>query len=106
MFTSHVKTTPSRIFHNSKFYPFFQNTLGAIYGTHINCCPPAADPKASHDHKGCLTQNCLAICNFNMAFHYVFSGWDAQITDLPVLRGKYYLADMSFPTCDALLILY
>ena len=109
--------TPSKISNNTKFYPFFRDTLGAIDGTHTNCCPAAADCEASYDYKGHLTQNCLAICNFNMAFCYVFSGCDGsttdstmfndvRITDLPVPRGKYYLADASFPTCDTLLILY
>ena len=62
-------------------------------------------------------QNCLAICDFNMIFHYVLSGWDGsaldstmfidvRVTDLPVSRGKYYLANTGFPTCDMLLILY
>ena len=84
---------------------------------HINCCPSAADCEASCDYKGQLTQNCLAICDFNMIFHYVLSGWDGsaldstmlidvRVTDLPVSRGKYYLANTGFPTCDTLLILY
>ena len=66
-------------------------------------------------------QNCFAICDFNMmfhmTFHYVLSGWDGsaldstmfidvRVIDLPVSRGKYYLANTGFPTCDMLLILY
>ena len=31
---------------------------------------------------------------------------DARFTDLPVLLGKYYLADAGFPICEALLIPY
>jgi hypothetical protein len=27
----------------SKFYPFFKNTIGAMDGTHINCCPSSTD---------------------------------------------------------------
>ena len=38
--------TPSKIYENSKFYPFFKDALGAIDGMHINCCPPAADHEA------------------------------------------------------------
>ena len=62
-------------------------------------------------------QNCLAACDFNMKFVYIFSGWDgstvdstmfhdAWLTDLPVPHGKYFLADAGFPICDALLVLY
>ena len=64
-----------------------------------------------------MTQNCLAICGFDMKFLYMFSGWDgsasdstmfhdACFTDLPVLLGKYYLADAGFPICEMLLIPY
>jgi hypothetical protein len=30
--------------------------------------------------------------------------YDARITDLHILVGKYYLADAGFPICDALII--
>ena len=107
--------TPFKIYKNSKFYLFFKDVLGVIDGTHINCHPPAADCKASHDYKGHLAQNCLTICDFHMTFCYVFSRWDGsaldsmmfydvRVTDLPVLRGKYYLVHAGFPTCDTLLI--
>ena len=119
MFIFHMKMTqtPSKISNNTKFYPFLRDAVGAMDGTHINCCPSVADCEASCDYKGHITQNCLVICNFNMAFCYVFSGWDgsttdstmlngARITDLPVPRGKYYLAGASFPMCDTLLMPY
>ena len=86
-YTNHVylpcegDPTPSKIYKNSKFYPFFKDALGAIDGTHNNCCPPAANHKASCDYKGHLTQNCLAICDLDMTFHYVFSRWDGSALD-------------------------
>ena len=106
---------PPEIRNNPKFYPFFKDALGAIDGTHINCCPSAADRQAARDRKGGLTQNCLAICGFDMVFYYMFSGWegsaadstmfhDARVTDLPVPPGRYYLADAGFPTCASLVI--
>lgn len=86
-------------------------------GTHINCNATAADRQAAWDRKGTVTQNCLAICSFDMRFLYIFSGWDGSaanstmfndthITDLLILPGKYYLADAGFPICNALLIPY
>jgi len=71
--------------------------------------------QAARDRKGGITQNCLAICSFDMKFYYIFSGWDgsaadstmfydARITDLHIPVGKYYLADAGFPICDALVI--
>lgn len=84
-------------------------------GTHFNCCPSAAERQALRDRKGAITQNCLAICSFDMKFLYVFSGWegsasdstmfhDARVTDLPVPPGKYYLADAGFPLSSSLVI--
>ena len=108
---------PPKIQNNPKFFPFFKDALGAIDGTHINCTTSAADRQSARDRKGMITQNCLAICSFDMKFLYIFSGWDgsaadatmfydARVTDLPIIQGKYYLADVGFPTCDTLLIPY
>ena len=105
------------ILKNPKFYLFFKDTLGTIDGTHINCNSTAEDWQAVCNHKGSLTQNCLTICSFNMRFLYIFSGWegaasdstmfeDAHITDLPILHGKYYLADAGFPICNSLIVPY
>jgi hypothetical protein len=69
-----------------------------IDDTHINCCLIAADQQAARDRKDGLTQNCLAICGFDMVFYYIFSGWegsaadltmfhDACVTDLPIPPG-------------------
>ena len=52
-----------------------------------------------------------------MKFIYVFSGWDGtasdstmfhnvHFTDLPMLPGKYYLADARFPIRETLLVPY
>jgi hypothetical protein len=120
-YNDHVKLpsddapVPPEILDNPKFYPFFRDTLGAMDGTHFNCCPSAAERQAVRDHKGALTQNCLAICSFDMKFLYIFSGWegsasdstmfhDARVTDLPVPPGKYYLADAGFPLSASLVI--
>ena len=107
--------TPPEIQKNPKFFPFFKDALGAIDGTHINCNATAEMRQAARDRKGGITQNCLAICGFDMKFYYIFSGWDgsaadstmfydARITDLHVPVGKYYLADAGFPISDALVI--
>ena len=102
---------------NAVFFPFFRDAIGAIDGTHINANVTLEERQASRDRKGGVTQNCLAVCDFDMNFVYMFSGWDgstadatmfhdARLTDLPVPPGKYFLADAGFPTCDALLIPY
>jgi hypothetical protein len=107
--------TPLHIAQDPKFFPFFKDCLGAMDGTHFACNPTAAERHANRDRKGTVTQNCLAVCTFDMKFIYVFPGWegsasdstmfhDARVTDFPVPQGKYYLADAGFPTSGSLLL--
>ncbi|THU90175.1 hypothetical protein K435DRAFT_602516, partial [Dendrothele bispora CBS 962.96] len=42
---------PIEISANRKWFPFFKDVLGAIDGTHINCCPSAAERQAARDRK-------------------------------------------------------
>ena len=60
----------------------------------------------------------LAACNFDMRFVYIMVGWEGSAADgfvyneacvqggLAVPRGKYYLTDAGFASCDTLLVLY
>jgi hypothetical protein len=100
-----------------KLYPFLQDCLGAIDGTHIPACVPAAQRARYRSRKGEVTQNVLAACTFNMLFCYVLSGWegsaadstifdDARGKDFSIPKGKFYLGDAGFPCCDALLVPY
>lgn len=86
-------------------------------GTHINCNPTATDHHASHNHKGGVSQNCLACVSFSMHFLYFLSGWEGSaadatmyasswLTDLTIPHGKYYLVDAGFGICDTLLVPY
>jgi len=84
-------------------------------GTHINCCPSAAERQAARNRKGGVSQNCLACVSFSMRFQYFLSGWAgstadgamynySRLTDLRIPEGRYYLADAGFGICDALLV--
>ena len=108
---------PEYISKNPKFFPYFQNVLGAMDGTHIRCTPSAAERHLARDRKGQVTQNTLAVCGFDMIFYYIVSGWDgsaadaymyndARLIDLAIPDGKCYLADAGFAQCDALLVPY
>ena len=103
------------ILDNPKFHPYFDGAIGAIDGTHFDCSGTAQQRAIAYDRKGCVTQNCLAACDFNHRFVYIFSGWegsvsdstmfnDARITDMRIPPDRYYLADAGFPICLALLI--
>jgi hypothetical protein len=96
-------------------WPFFQGCLGAIDGSHIHLSPPAFLQSLYRNQKGFLSQNCLFICNFNMLFTYILTGWEGSATDarvwadalvegFSVPTGFYYLADAGFPHCKELLV--
>ena len=100
---------PAAITRNPKFYPFFHNCIGAMDGTHIPAKVPEAQAAAFRDHKGKLSQNVLAACDFDkLIFTYVLSGWEGTAHDSAVLEaafetggfyipaGKYYLGDAGF----------
>ncbi|KAJ6619579.1 hypothetical protein B0H10DRAFT_2025266, partial [Mycena sp. CBHHK59/15] len=55
---------------NPKWWPYFQNVLGATDGTHINCSPSAEDLHTVQNCKGGISQNCLAVVSFDM--HFLF----------------------------------
>jgi hypothetical protein len=108
---------PSEILNNPKFWPFFQDSTGALNGTHISASPSAFIHMTFWNRKGFISQNCLFACNFNMQFIYLLCGWegsatdalvyqDAQMHDLTIPKGKYYLADAGYPSSQGLLIPY
>jgi len=109
--------TPPEIANNPKFFPYFENVIGALDGTHIACTPSLTDRHSARNQKGFLSQNCLIACSFDLRFLYVLSGWegssadatvynDARCVDFPVPAGKIYLADAGYGACDQLLIPY
>ena len=108
---------PSEIQGNPKLFPFFKDCLGAIDGTHIKVNPPANDHARYRNRKHGTSTNVLAACTFDMCFCYVLSGWEGSAADglifedarkhtFAIPKGKYYLADAGFGTCDALLVPY
>jgi hypothetical protein len=108
---------PPRILNNPKSWPFFQDAIGALDETHISTSPPAFICIAFQNRKGFISQNCLFAYNFNMLFVYLLCGWegcatdalvyqDAQMHNLMIPEGKYYLADTGYPSSQGLLISY
>ncbi|KAL0446139.1 UNVERIFIED_CONTAM: hypothetical protein Slati_1741800 [Sesamum latifolium] len=69
--------------------------------------------------KGHVAVNILGVCNMNMQFIYVFTGWEGSVADSRVLRdaitrpdglrvptGKYYLCDNGYTNGDGFLAPY
>lgn len=78
------------------------------------------ESKPFRNRKGDLSQNVLAVVDFNILFTYVLAGWEGSAADVTVLGytrdidgfganlpiSKYYLADASYMSSDITLILY
>jgi len=108
---------PSRFRNNPKFWPYFQDALGALDGSHFAISPPANERASNRNRKGFVSQNCLFACSFDLQFVFSYTGWEGSATDarvfeaalqkdLIVPEGKYYLADTRYPSCKEVLSPY
>jgi hypothetical protein len=108
---------PQRILSSNSFTPYFDGCIGALDGTHVPIHVPEAKHAAFRNRKGVLSQNVLAVCTFDMQFLYVLAGWEGSASDSRVFedalrkgftipKDRYYLADVGYANCDALLVPY
>jgi hypothetical protein len=70
------------------------------------------------NRKGTLSQNVLAVCNFDMEFVYILAGWEGSAHDVRVLqdaqysrgfntpKGKYWLGDAGYSNSEFVLSPY
>ncbi|XP_010474153.1 PREDICTED: uncharacterized protein LOC104753624 [Camelina sativa] len=106
-------TKPSpKLVKDGRYWPFFENCIGALDGTHISVRPPYNSAEAYRGRKSVATINVLAICNFSMRFIFAYVGVPGRAHDTKVLthcathepsfphppNGKYYLVDSGYPT--------
>ncbi|XP_031255787.1 uncharacterized protein LOC116113765 isoform X2 [Pistacia vera] len=81
---------------NPKYYSFFKDCLGAIDGTHVHGLPvEVAD--TYRNRKGAVSQNVMAVCDFNMLFTYVVTGWEGSSHDARVLNSVLNDPNSGFP---------
>ncbi|KAL5567113.1 hypothetical protein UlMin_030277 [Ulmus minor] len=88
---------PDEIRWNPKYYPYFQNCVGAIDGTHIAAHAPADVANNFRGQKSTVTSNMLAICSFDMLFTYVVTGWEGAVHDSRVLTTQIEDPTSGFP---------
>ena len=93
----------TRIADDDKYRPYFSDCIGALDGTHIDVHVTPVDQPRYRNRKGHLSQNVLAVCDFDMKFTYVLAGWEGSAHDTAVWRdaklhngfttppGKYWL---------------
>jgi len=98
-------------------YPYFQDAIGALDGTHIPAKVPAEDVTRFRNRKGEITQNVLGICKFSLSFAGLVPGWEGSAHDARVLQwalgngfyipeGKYFLADALYTLKRGILTTY
>nr|CAH66340.1 OSIGBa0097I24.8 [Oryza sativa] len=80
-----------------RFYPYFNDCIGAIDGTHIPM-------QVSKDHlvqhicrHHITTQNVMACCDFDMIFTFVLAGWPGFVHDMRVFNDAMSTYNHVFP---------
>ena len=119
-YTNHVilptgaEPVSPQIYKNPEFWPYFEDAIGAIDGSHFHCAPPAYQRPFYWNWKGFISMNCLFACLFSLKFIYALTGWEGSAADallwqdalqmgLFIPNGKYLLGDVGFPTSPKLL---
>lgn len=97
---------------NPAFWPHFNDYIGAIDGTHVNVVVDKSKRIPYLNRHNETSQNVLAVCDFDMRFTFVMSGWPGSAHDMRVLKdartthhqkfphpppGKYYVVDAGYP---------
>ncbi|KAL5550347.1 hypothetical protein UlMin_000523 [Ulmus minor] len=88
---------PDEIRFNPKYYPYFQDCIGAIDGTHIAAHAPSNVANNYRGRKSNVTTNMLAVCSFDMLFTYVVTGWEGAVHDSRVLTTQLEDPNLGFP---------
>ncbi|KAH7859672.1 hypothetical protein Vadar_004093 [Vaccinium darrowii] len=95
-----LNVTPPEILHDHRYFPWFQDCVGAIDGTHIEAWVPRNRQVASRGRKPTITQNVMAVCSFDMKFTYVYPGWKGSAHDGHVFRAAVSNQANGFPGKD------
>ncbi|XP_021724717.1 uncharacterized protein LOC110692032 [Chenopodium quinoa] len=93
------KEVPRYLANDARYMPYFKDCIGAIDGTHISIIVPEEDQLRYKGKKGIPTMNILAVCDFDLLFIYVLTGWEGLAHDSQIFLdtiGKYYIVDKGY----------
>ena len=71
---------PLNISTSHKYTPYYDNCIGAVDRTHIPAVIPVDEQKPFRNRKKFLSQNVLAVANFDQTFSYALAGWEGSVT--------------------------
>ncbi|XP_042974767.1 uncharacterized protein LOC122306404 [Carya illinoinensis] len=106
------KDVSKKIREDERYWPYFNDCIGAIDGTHVPVTISPTKQIPFIGRKGIPTQNIMAVCDFYMRFTFVWVGWEGTAHDTRIFmeaiqkeelqfphppRGKYYLVDAAYP---------
>ncbi|KAK6142040.1 hypothetical protein DH2020_013869 [Rehmannia glutinosa] len=103
---------------NPRWSPF-KGCLGALDGTYVKVKVSDTEKARYRTRKGDIAVNCLGVCDTNMNFIYLMTGWEGSAADCRVLRdaihrpnglkipqGKFYLCDNGYTNGQGFLTPY
>ena len=76
-----------QIRYDSRYWPYFQRCIGAIYGSHIPATPSTNDKIRSIGRKGYPIDNVMLVCNFDLIFTFAVVGWPGSAHDTRILSS-------------------
>ncbi|KAL0367722.1 UNVERIFIED_CONTAM: hypothetical protein Sradi_3662300 [Sesamum radiatum] len=81
-----AKPTPVPSNSNCSRWRWFEGCLGALNGTYIDVRVPTNDKARYRTRKGSIAVNVLGVCDRDLNFIYILSGWEGSATNSRVLR--------------------
>lgn len=118
IFPTRTEPLDAGIGKDRKYFPYFENCIGALDGTHLPAHVSALLAPPYRNRKGWLSQNVLGVCRMDLTFCYVLAEWEGSAHDDCVLEdalfsknftipdNKYYFADAGYHNTDYLLCPY
>jgi hypothetical protein len=94
-----------KVQNDRRYWPFFENAIGAIDGTHIQCVVSSSEQPKFIGRKGYPTQNIMAVCDWDMCFTFALPGWEGTAHDARVFENALTTPTMNFPHPPAGMIL-
>nr|KAJ0226680.1 hypothetical protein LSAT_V11C100010150 [Lactuca sativa] len=80
---------PREIQESMRFYPFFKDCIGAIYGTHVCVHVPNKDAPRYSGRNRYPKINVLDVCTFDLKFTYVLTGWEGNASDSRIIKNAF-----------------
>jgi hypothetical protein len=82
---------------NPAFWPYFNDCIGAIDGTHVKVVVDKSERIPYLNRHNETSQNVLAVCDFDMRFTFVLSGWPGSAHDMRVFKDATTTYQHKFP---------